>query len=141
MTHGAAIAVLTAPSMMSDQGCPSVKIVTASGPRKWPEKLRSWRVEQDGRDPQKRVWVSSDGLMRWGVPEEDAVLTFEERSLPSGGDTLEIMRTMEATAEKDWRVFRHGTPTAESQRFNKEEDNVEEENLDDDVKPPKCAMN
>ena len=34
VTHGAAIAILTDPSMTSDQGCPSVKIVTASGPRK-----------------------------------------------------------------------------------------------------------
>ena len=141
VTHGAAIAVLTGPPTTEDRDRPSVKIVTASGPKKWPEKMRSWRVEQDDRDLTKRVWVSSDGMMRWGAPDEDAVLTFEERSLPSGGDVLEIMKMLEATAEKDWRVFRHGTPTIESKKFNEEIEEEQDDKVDDEDGVRKCAMN
>ena len=100
VTHGAVVAVMTGTADRDDSSCPSVKIVTASGPKKWPEKLRTWRVEQSGSDPSKRVWISSDGMLKWGVPDEEIILTFEERTLPSGGDTLEVMKMLETTAEK-----------------------------------------
>ena len=80
-------------------------------------------------------------MMGWDVPDEDAVLTFEERSLPSGGDVLEVMKMLEATAEKDWRVFRHGTPTIESKKFNEEVEEEHDDKVDDEDGVQKRAMN
>ena len=83
-------------------------------------------------------------MMRWGVPDEDAVLTFEERTVPSGGDALETMKLLETAAEKDWRVFRHGIPTIESKKFNEENEESEEDQddkIDEEDGVRKCAMN
>ena len=69
------------------------------------------------------------------------MLTFEERSLPSGGDILEVMKTLEATTETDWRVFRHGTPTLESKKFNEESEEEQCDAVDPEKDTRKCAMN
>ena len=100
---------------------PSVKIVVTSGPKIWPEAVKTWSIKEDPEDAKKRVWLSSAGDTLWNVPDADQIATFEEREMPEDwSDVKGIMQRIEGGSEQDWRVFRHGVATKEAKIFNEE---------------------
>ena len=64
-------------------------IVPTSGPLPWPknEPKETWHVEQDPNS-EARIWLSSQGKIRWHPPGQSDTITFEERALPNDGDDL-----------------------------------------------------
>ena len=63
----------------------------------------------------QKVWKSSDGEIRWGVPGDDEMPTFEERSTmvmtPEKQGVLDDLLRLATENELEWRRFRHGIVT------------------------------
>merc|ERR1712194_411400 len=130
VTNGAMVALMNDPCNeirnMRHKTNPSVKIVVTSGPKIWPEAVKTWSIKEDPEDAKKRVWLSSAGDTLWKVPEADEIATFEEREMPEDWtDVKAVMQRIEGGSERDWRVFRHGVSTEEAKRFTEEDERSE----------------
>merc|ERR1712085_5370 len=86
VTNGALVALMNDPcnerGNMRHKINPSVKIVVTSGPKIWPETVKTWSIKEDPEDAKNRVWLSSAGDTLWNVPDADQIATFEEREMP-----------------------------------------------------------
>ena len=47
-----------------------IKIVTVSGPRKWPDNTKVWKLIENPTDANQSIWLSSDGQVRWDTPDD-----------------------------------------------------------------------
>ena len=72
----------------------------------------------------QKIWKSADGEIRWGVPGDDELPTFEERTMvkmtPEKQGVLDDLLRLATENEVEWRRFRHGIITDKD--LEKEED-------------------
>eukprot|EP00974_Lingulodinium_polyedra_P039605 3799667-Lingulodinium_polyedra.AAC.1 len=78
-------------------------ITATSGPAPWPAKgpEEKWRFEEDPKSG-TRIWISTQGTVKWEAPPTEEFITFEERSI--GAQHIDPwIRDFETVQEAQWK--------------------------------------